>query len=182
VSAGDTDLQFTNIGSAIANVNLIITSKQKIGVSNAIPIATLDVGGTISASNVIQVSGSSLACASSINGAMRWNATSDTLQVCTGGGWKSLTSSTTAGGAGSPGGVSGCIQFNGGGSLAGRSDIVIDNAGQVAIGTSNPSATLEVSGTLKIAGGTGNEVCDPDHYGQTRRNPTTGAFQICVSR
>jgi hypothetical protein len=117
-----------------------------------------------------------------VNGAMRWNATSDTLQICTGGGWKSLTSSTTAGGAGSPGGVSGSIQFNGGSSLAGRSDIVIDNAGQVAIGTSNPSATLEVSGTLKIAGGTGNEVCEPDHYGQIRRNPTTGAFQICVSR
>jgi hypothetical protein len=153
-----------------------------VGISNTSPIAKLDVNGTISASDAIQVSGSALACASSINGAMRWSATSDTLQICTGSGWKSLTSSTTAGGGGSPGGVSGSIQFNGGGSLAGRSDIVIDNAGQVAIGTSNPSATLEVSGTLKLAGGTGAEVCDPDHYGQIRRNPTTGAFQICVNR
>jgi hypothetical protein len=84
----------------------------------------------------------------------------------------------TAGAAG----VSGSIQFNSGGVLAGRSDIVVDSAGQVAIGTSNPSAALEVSGTLKQAGGTDAEVCDPDHYGQIRRNPTTGAFQICVNR
>jgi hypothetical protein len=152
-----------------------------VGIGTITPTAKLDVVGTISASDVIQVSGSALACASSINGAMRWSAPSDTLQICTGGGWKSLTSGTTSGVVAA--GVSGSIQFNNGASaLAGRSDIVIDSTGQVAIGTSNPSATLEVSGTLKLAGGTGAEVCDPDHYGQIRRNPTTGAFQICASR
>jgi hypothetical protein len=96
--------------------------------------------------------------------------------------WGQINGSGLTGIGGSPAGVSGSMQFKSGTAFAGRSDIVIDNAGQVAIGTSNPSATLEVSGTLKLAGGTGAEVCDPDHYGQIRRNPTTGAFQICVSR
>ena len=53
----------------------------------------------ISSSGVVQVSGSSLACGSAINGAMRFNTTSDTLQICTGSGWKSLISGTAGAGA-----------------------------------------------------------------------------------
>ena len=89
----------TGTSSATAVERLRITQGGLVGISNTSPIAKLDVVGTISASDAIQVSGSGLTCASSINGAMRWNATSDTLQICTGSGWKSLASSTTAGGA-----------------------------------------------------------------------------------
>ena len=39
----------------------------------------------------------------------------------------------------------------------------------------------KVSGALQLAGASGNEVCNPSRYGQIRRNPTTGTYQICKS-
>jgi hypothetical protein len=118
-----------------------------VGIATSTPAAKLDVRGDISTSGVIDISGSSLACASSIAGALRWQSTSDTVQVCTASGWKSLVSNTS-GLAATPGGVSGSIQFNSGGVLAGRSDIVISDTGKVGIGTETPSAPLTVEGSV----------------------------------
>jgi hypothetical protein len=39
---------------------------------------------------------------------------------------------------------------------------------------------ITVSGTIKVAGASGDEVCDADHLGLIRRNPTTGSLQICL--
>lgn len=57
----------------------------------------------------------------------------------------------------------------------------VDASGNVGIGRTTPSDTLDVSGTIKVAG-TGSDTCDPNHYGAIRRNPTTGAMQVCVNR
>lgn len=38
---------------------------------------------------------------------------------------------------------------------------------------------LEVSGTFKVAGGTGSESCGAGKYGLIRRDPTTGRLQMC---
>jgi hypothetical protein len=43
------------------------------------------------------------------------------------------------------------------------------------------SGDVNISGTMKVAG-TGSETCDSSKYGLIRRNPTTGALQMCVSR
>jgi hypothetical protein len=126
------------------------TASRNVGIGTATPRAKLDVNGDISTSGVIDISGSSLACASSIEGALRWQSTSDTVQVCTGSGWKSLVSGTD-GFSATPGGVSGSIQFNSGGVLAGRSDIVVSTTGAVGIGTDTPSNTLHVVGSLKLS-------------------------------
>jgi hypothetical protein len=86
---------------------------------------TIQVNGTevarfvpngISSSGVVQVSGTSLVCGSSINGAMRWSSTSNTLQICVGSIWTSLSSNTTAPGANAMAGLSDVTLTN----LAGR--------------------------------------------------------------
>ena len=51
--------------------------------------------------------------------------------------------------------------------------ISIDNTGNVSM-----TAALEVSGTVKLSG-TGSEPCGTGDEGIIRRNPSTGAFQIC---
>jgi hypothetical protein len=56
----------------------------RVGISNAVPIARLDVIGTISASDAIQVSGSSLTCSAAIKGAIRYSNTSSTIEYCQG--------------------------------------------------------------------------------------------------
>jgi len=55
----------------------------------------------------------------------------------------------------------------------------IQSIGFLSVGSTDTNALVDISGTLKIAG-TGSETCDSDHYGTFRRNPTTGAIQICV--
>jgi trimeric autotransporter adhesin len=133
------------VGKYLFTGNLV---SGNVGISNSSPIAKLDVTGTISSSDIVQVgSTTTIACGSSVQGSVRYTNVSDTLQICTGSGWKSLVSGTTAGGGATPGGVSGSIQFNSAGALAGRSDIVISATGNVGIGTAAPSQLLHVNGT-----------------------------------
>jgi len=56
--------------------------------------------------------------------------------------------------------------------------MIVGEVGDVGIATSTPAATLDVSGTVKVAG-TGDETCSPATYGTFRRNPSTGRMQIC---
>ena len=55
----------------VGNEILSIKSGSYVGIANTSPIAKLDVGGTISASDAIQLGSSSLTCAASIAGALR---------------------------------------------------------------------------------------------------------------
>src|SRR5205814_2075538 len=64
-----------------ANVERVrIDTSGNVGVANTTPIAKLDVNGTISASDAIQVGASTLTCGSSISGSVRWGTASNTLQ------------------------------------------------------------------------------------------------------
>jgi hypothetical protein len=56
--------------------------------------------------------------------------------------------------------------------------MTFDASGQVGVGTTAPSATLHVSGTIKVAG-TGAEACDANMRGGMRRNPSTGLMELC---
>jgi hypothetical protein len=101
------------------------------------------------------------------------------LFVSTVGGGAGLT---IAGGGGTPAGVSGSIQFNGGGSFAGRNDLVVDSAGRVGIGNAAPNASLEVAGrvsTTVLQLGTDAGGCTTTTIGTVRRDPATGRTQIC---
>jgi hypothetical protein len=80
--------------------NLVVNGKVGVGGITTL-IATLGVSGTISASNAIQVGQSTLSCASSISGSIRYSTASDTLQICTGSGWVSLASGTSSAGVSS---------------------------------------------------------------------------------
>ncbi len=60
-----------------------------VAIGKAGRLATLDVGGTISASNAIQVGASSLACSIGIPGAIRFN--SGDIQYCNGVSWVTLS-------------------------------------------------------------------------------------------
>lgn len=68
----------------------------KTGISKTTPIATLDVGGTISASDAVQIGTSSLTCGSGLKGAIRYSNTSNTLEYCNSQSWASLGPSPTA--------------------------------------------------------------------------------------
>lgn len=50
--------------------------------------------------------------------------------------------------------------------------------GRIGIATTAPSATLHVSGTLRLAG-TGAESCNGHMVGGMRRNPSTGLVELC---
>jgi len=70
-----------------------------VGISTTSPLAKLDVNGTISASDAIQLGQNTIACGTQVSGSIRYNTTSNTVQFCNGTGWVSLASSTMGGGA-----------------------------------------------------------------------------------
>lgn len=126
-----------------------------VGVNNNTPVAKLDVNGTISASDAIQVGQSNLLCNSPISGSIRYNITNDTLQVCTGGGWKSLVSGTASAGAAMAASSTGAVQFNVNNQLAGDTNNFFwdDTNNRLGIGTSDPSFSLMVNGGSGVGGG-----------------------------
>lgn len=124
-----------------------------IGANN--PLAKLDVAGTISASDAVQVGASSLVCGTPIRGAIRYSSTSNTLQVCNSVGWVSLASTSVGAGATNAASSTGAIQFNANGSSFGgdTDNLYWDNANKrLGIGTSDPSSSLHVMGAIETAG------------------------------
>jgi hypothetical protein len=95
VGGTTTQLQYSNAGT-LAGANLYyISATSSLGVSRSTPVANLDVLGTISSSDAIQVSGSSLTCSSAIKGAIRYSNTSSTIEYCNSTAWTSLGPSAT---------------------------------------------------------------------------------------
>ncbi len=147
--------------SATLGPVLALNLDNKVGINlpttNTAPLATLDVNGTISASDAIQVGQSSLACGSPISGSIRYSTSSDTLQVCTGGGWKSLVSGTAAGLANAASST-GAVQFNVGNALAGDTDNFFwDNTNKrLGIGTSSPAQMFDAVNTGNTGTATDN--------------------------
>ncbi|MGE0516414.1 MAG: beta strand repeat-containing protein, partial [Hyphomicrobiaceae bacterium] len=102
--------------------------------------------GSVSFTNAVQIGASSLTCASSISGSIRYNTTSDTLQVCTSGGWKSLVSNTAGLGASAAASSTGAVQFNAGGGFGGdTNNLYWDNANKrLGVGINTPARDLHV--------------------------------------
>ena len=144
------------------NEKMRLTKTGSLGVGAAAPVAKLDVGGTISASDAIQVGSSSLTCNPSIGGAIRYSTPS--IQVCNGGSWVSIS----GGVGGSAVSSTGAIQFNAGSGTFGgdTANLYWDNGNKrLGVGTSQPSATLEIyggsarfNGASTINSGHGTEV------------------------
>ncbi|ODA66029.1 hypothetical protein A7A08_03043 [Methyloligella halotolerans] len=104
-TGGVTTGYFTPGGVLVANGISVATDRMsattgyfsgKVGIGTKSPSATLHVSGTISATDAIQVGTSGLECSSAVSGTIRFSHVGDTLQVCTGEGWKSLVSGTIA--------------------------------------------------------------------------------------
>lgn len=120
-----------------------------VGIGTTNPEAKLTVSGNVSVSGIIDVGHTAQACATAISGSIRYETTSDTLQICTSSGWKSLSSATTPAGSTSAASNTGAIQFNSGNSFAGdTSNLFWDDANnRLGVGTTAPSSTLHVVGS-----------------------------------
>ena len=133
------------LGFSVGAANVVSVSSAGIGTSG------IAVAGDITATGVISASGFVIGANSpAATGAIRYNGTSDTLQVYTGSGWKSLTSTTIAATSAASG--TGAIQFNSGGSFAGdTSNLFWDDANnRLGIGTMSPATKLHLEGQLRI--------------------------------
>lgn len=126
----------------------IVSGTGNVGISNTNPIAKLDVWGSISASDAIQVGQSNFSCINQISGSIRFNTTSNTLQVCTNAGWVSLASGTTGGGTISGAGSATAVAYwNSGTGLTYDSDGFYWDApnNRLGIGTNSPTANVVIS-------------------------------------
>lgn len=129
-----------------------ISAAGNVGISNAIPLAKLDVNGTISASDAIQLGQNTIACASGVSGSIRYNTTSNTVQFCNGSVWTSLASGTTSGSALGDRIVSGttnAIAWQDRSltiTTANTQRMIVGEDGNIGIGTSTPNALLDLAG------------------------------------
>jgi len=122
---------------------LLNPSQGNVGISRTNPLAKLDVNGTISASDVVQVGSSSLACSGGIPGAIRYNA--GNLQYCNASAWTNVVSGT-AGNVGGAGAVNHIAYWTAASTLAHDANQLFWNAAdnRMGLGTNAPSATLHI--------------------------------------
>lgn len=132
---------------------VVTTTSNTTGINTVTPAAALDVVGNVSVTGIVDVGHTALACSTTISGSIRYETTSDTLQICTSAGWKSLASSTIAsGGSTSAASSTGAIQFNSGNSFAGDTDNLFwnDTNNRLGVGTNAPAYALHISGTGNV--------------------------------
>jgi hypothetical protein len=123
-------------------------SKVSVGIGTATPTATLDVRGTVSASDAVQVGSSSLACSAGIAGSLRY--ASGNIQFCNGASWANLVGAADAMGDRIVSGSTNAIAHQDRSltiSTAGSQRMVVGEIGNVGIGTSAPAAALHISGS-----------------------------------
>ncbi len=123
-------------------------SKVSVGIGTATPTATLDVRGTVSASDAVQLGSSSLACSAGIAGALRY--ASGNIQFCNGVSWGNLVGAADAMGDRIVSGSTNAIAHQDRSltiSTAGSQRMVVGENGNVGMGTSAPAAALHISGS-----------------------------------
>lgn len=106
---------------------------------------------TISATLIQVGSGGGASCSSNINGALRYNSPSSTLEICTGTTWTGLASGTITGSGISGGSATAIAFWNGPNSLtyesATTTGLYWDHPnGRLGVGTNSPSNSLHVIG------------------------------------
>lgn len=146
-----TGIYFRSTGGSRFGINVpvagdafvIETPSGNVGISNTTPRAKLDVVGTISATDAIQVGTSGLACSAGIPGAIRYNG--GNMQYCNGTSWTTLGTSAGVTGTGS----ATAVAFWSGPSAVTYSDgFYWDNSNKrLGVATNTPSTTIQVSGT-----------------------------------
>jgi hypothetical protein len=139
-------ISFGTHNGTVFGERMRITKDGNIGIPNSSPIAKLDVTGTVSASDAIQLGTSALTCASSIGGALRYNA--GNVEYCNGSAWSTMTSGTsTITGGGSATAVAYWNSATGltYDSTAGSGFYYDATNHRLGIGTNSPSYTLDVS-------------------------------------
>jgi len=174
-------MTMASVSASTLNSHYLSSTQGTIG---ALTGATAAVGGltvtgdssqkNISVTNLVQMGMSAQACSTGVSGSLRYNNTSDTLQVCTSGGWVSLVSNTTGLGATTPASSTGAIQFNaGGGTFGGDTDnLYWDNANKrLGIGTGSPGSQLSVSGTgiARLGGESPRLLLEPAAFDEVNR-------------
>ncbi len=76
------NLQFNSAGAFSADADLMFSSTSRLGVGTAVPEALLHVDGEI------LLGSTGLSCASAVEGALRWNATDERIEMCDGVQWR----------------------------------------------------------------------------------------------
>lgn len=141
------------------------TSPVSFGTGGLVTYGGMTVAGGISASavsstyvsaTVLQINPSSMPCSTGLGGTIRYSATSNTLEVCTGTTWSTLSSNTTPGNLSGSGSATAIAYWNGANSLtyenSATSGLYWDHAnGRIGIGTNSPVTTLTISGTSGLA-------------------------------
>lgn len=174
-SGANQHMRFMTVSKSTA---IILHRSGNVGFGRPFPVATVDVIGTISATDAIQVGQSALSCVSGISGSIRFNTSSDTLQVCTGGGWKSLVSGTTGGTLTGIGSATAVAFWNGSDALTYSDGFYWnDNLKRLGIGTNVPSWPVEVSGSANTIHGISvrNNLNDTNSSAQTLFYVGTGS-------
>jgi hypothetical protein len=83
-------------GSTLQVFESADVSPTRKGVVTATPQTTLDVNGEI------RVGNTNLTCAAAVEGALRWNTTDDTVEMCDGTNWKKIIAQAGAGAPANP--------------------------------------------------------------------------------
>jgi hypothetical protein len=149
------DVEFARISETDGN----------LGIGTTHPVAKLTVAGNVSVTGMIDVGHTAQACATAISGSIRFESVSDTLQICTSAGWKSLTSASTVGNV-TVASSTGAIQFNTGGQLAGdTSNLFWDDANnRLGIGTTSPGQKLDVLGNIRSSSNATNATTKAQYF------------------
>lgn len=154
--ANDTNSGFYRPASNIIGVSIGSAEVARFtagGISTTGTVNAAQVSSTYTSSSLVQVGGGAGAgCVAGLNGAIRYNSTSNTIDVCVGTAWTSLNSGTITGSGISGGSATAIAFWNGPSSLTYESTttsgLYWDHPnGRLGIGTNAPQVPLQVSNT-----------------------------------
>jgi hypothetical protein len=171
-SAGNINFGFvSNSDGSTYTEKMRLKENGYLGVGTTTPEAMMQIAGELMLGNT------SLGCTGTTEGAIRYNATSDILQLCDGTSWGSVSSGGGGGGA-TPAGSDGQVQFNDNGALGADTNFVWNKTSDwLAIGQTTAVVALDINGSAII--GTDSSSCSGILEGTIRFNTTTLVHELC---